>query len=77
MKNMDPLNDDVVQLLANSNEWFVPTLWMDTANVIDIGLQAQSVAKSVFGGERPRKRMFRTMGLLYKEQLANLMSVLC
>ena len=76
MKNMDPLNDNVVQLLANSTDWFVATLWKDTANVVGIGMQSQSEAKSAFGGHRPRKGMFRTVGQLYKEQLSNLMSVL-
>lgn len=76
MKNMDPLNDNVVQLLANSNDWFVATLWRDTANVVGIGMQSQSEAKSAFGGQRPRKGMFRTVGQLYKEQLTNLMTVL-
>ena len=48
------------------------------AHVVGIGtgMQAQSEAKSAFGSQRPRKGMFRTVGQLYKEQLANLMSVL-
>ena len=40
-------------------------------------MQAQSEAKPAFGGQRPRKGMFRTVGQLYTEQLANHMSVLC
>ena len=39
MKNMDPLNDNVVQLLATSNDWFVATLWKDTANIVGMGVQ--------------------------------------
>ena len=39
MKNMDPLNDNVVQLLAASNDWFVATLWKDTANIVGMGVQ--------------------------------------
>ena len=38
--------------------------------------QAQSEAKSAFGAQRTRKGMFRTVGQLYKEQLANLMNTL-
>ena len=66
MKNMNPLNDNVLQLLVNFSGWFVATLWKGTANVIGIGMQAQSEAKSAFGGQRLCKGMFRTMGLLYK-----------
>ena len=51
MNNMDPLNDNIVQLLANSNDWFIATLWKDTTNVVGIGMQAQSEAKSAFGGQ--------------------------
>ena len=51
MKNMGPLNDNVAQLLANFNDWPIATLWKDTANVIGIGMQAQSEAKSVFTGQ--------------------------
>ena len=29
-KNMDPLNDNVVSLLANSTDPFVANLWKDT-----------------------------------------------
>ena len=36
---MDPLNDNVVQLLATSNDWFVATLWKDTANIVGMGVQ--------------------------------------
>ena len=68
VKNMDPLNDNVVQLLANSSDWFVALLWKDTANVV--GIQATgdtSSAASKFGAtQRPRKGMFRTVGQLHK-----------
>ena len=43
--------DFAIQLLANSNDWFIATLWKDTANVVSIGMQGQSEAKSVFGGQ--------------------------
>ena len=29
MKNMDPLNENVVQLFAGSSDWFLYTLWKD------------------------------------------------
>ena len=65
---MDPLNDNIVQLLGNSSDQFVAQLWRDTANVV--GMQASdgaaSSAAGKFGGQRPRKGMFRTVGQLYK-----------
>ena len=30
MKNMDPLNDNVVQLFQESSSWLVAILWKDT-----------------------------------------------
>ena len=42
MKNMDPLNDNVVQLLASSTDWFVATLWKDTANIVGMGVQVRT-----------------------------------
>ena len=68
MKNMDPLNDNVVQLLANSSDWFVAALWRDTANVVSLQAREGSSdsAASKFGAQRTRKGMFRTVGQLYK-----------
>ena len=66
MKNMDPLNDNVVQLLCNSSDWFVATLWKDTANIVSIHAKDAGETASKFGGQRPRKGMFRTVGQLYK-----------
>ena len=65
MKNMDPLNDNVVSLLSNSPDWFVGVLWKDTANIVSIHAKDDSAA-SKFGGNKPRKGMFRTVGQLYK-----------
>ncbi len=45
MKNMDPLNDNIVQLMATSNDWLVSTLWKDTTNIV-------GMAQQVRGGER-------------------------
>lgn len=68
MKNMDPLNDNVVSLLASSSDWFVATLWKDTANVVSLhAKEPGDGATAKFGGaQRTRKGMFRTVGQLYK-----------
>ena len=49
MKNMDPLNDNVIQLLVGSGDWFVATLWKDTAHIVGMGVQVR-------GGEREKRR---------------------
>ena len=68
MKNMDPLNDNVVSILANSSDWFVAALWKDTANIVSLtAKEPGDGAASKFGGaQRTRKGMFRTVGQLYK-----------
>ena len=66
VKNMDPLNDNVVQLLANSSDWFVAQLWRDTANVVGIQPSEGAAAAGKFGVQKTRKGMFRTVGQLYK-----------
>ena len=67
MKNMDPLNDNIVSLLANSSDQFVASLWKDTANIVSINVGSQdSGPASKFGGQKTRKGMFRTVGQLYK-----------
>ena len=67
---MDPLNDNIVQLLANSSDWFVAQLWKDTANVVGIQASGDSSAAAAaagkFGVQKTRKGMFRTVGQLYK-----------
>uniref|UniRef100_A0A1I8G9D9 Paramyosin n=1 Tax=Macrostomum lignano TaxID=282301 RepID=A0A1I8G9D9_9PLAT len=72
-KNQDPLNENVVAVLQNSSDQFVASLWKDVENVV--GLAAQAASETVFG-QRTKKGMFRTVGQLYKEQLARLMNVL-
>lgn len=72
MKNMDPLNENVVQLLQESNDTFIKNIWKD-AEII--GMSNMASAESQFGA-RTRKGMFRTVGGLYKEQLSKLMSTL-
>ena len=49
MKNMDPLNDNVVQLMATSNDWLVSTLWKDTTNIVGMAQQVRG------GRERERR----------------------
>lgn len=68
MKNMDPLNDNVVSLLANSSDSFCATLWKDTANIVSMHAKegGSDSAASKFGAQRTRKGMFRTVGQLYK-----------
>ena len=75
MKNMDPLNDNVVSLLSNSTDWFVAALWKDTANIVSLHAKDDSSAGAKFGGQRPRKGMFRTVGQLYKVGLYSVTSL--
>ena len=70
MKNMDPLNDNIVQLLANSSDPFVASLWRDTANIVSMGVGGDAAA-SKFGAQKTRKGMFRTVGQLYKVGVAS------
>lgn len=72
MKNMDPLNDNVVALLQNSSDPFVVNIWKDAEFA---GIGATEVNDTAFG-VRTKKGMFRTVGQLYKEQLNRLMASL-
>ncbi|PSN45224.1 Myosin-11 [Blattella germanica] len=72
MKNMDPLNENVVSLLQNSQDPFVIQIWKDAEIV---GMAQQALTDTQFGA-RTRKGMFRTVSQLYKEQLAKLMVTL-
>ncbi|XP_058796556.1 myosin heavy chain, non-muscle isoform X2 [Phymastichus coffea] len=71
MKNMDPLNENVVSLLQASQDAFVCHIWKD-AEIVGM---AQQLTDTQFGA-RTRKGMFRTVSQLYKEQLAKLMVTL-
>ncbi|XP_038049034.1 myosin-10-like isoform X2 [Patiria miniata] len=75
MKNMDPLNDNVVSLLQNSNDPFICNIWKD-ATIVSMSALAGGDSPSVFGSSRTRKGMFRTVGQLYKDQLSRLMVTL-
>ncbi|XP_049801575.1 myosin heavy chain, non-muscle isoform X2 [Schistocerca nitens] len=72
MKNMDPLNENVVSLLQASQDSFVVQIWKDAEIV---GMAQQALTDTQFGA-RTRKGMFRTVSQLYKEQLARLMVTL-
>ncbi|XP_061174920.1 myosin heavy chain, non-muscle-like isoform X2 [Saccostrea echinata] len=72
MKNMDPLNENVVSLMQNSSDSFVAAIWKDAEIV---GMGATAGGDTMFGS-RTRKGMFRTVGQLYKEQLSKLMATL-
>ena len=63
MKNMDPLNDNIVNLMANSTEAFISGLWKDQDNIV--GLNVTEGSDTPFG-TRTRKGMFRTVAQLYK-----------
>uniref|UniRef100_A0A0N4ZTS6 Myosin heavy chain n=1 Tax=Parastrongyloides trichosuri TaxID=131310 RepID=A0A0N4ZTS6_PARTI len=72
MKNMDPLNENLVSLIQNSNDQFVSNIWKDAEFA---GLGATEINETAFGA-RSRKGMFRTVSQVYKEQLAKLMATL-
>ncbi|KAK7113791.1 hypothetical protein V1264_013012 [Littorina saxatilis] len=72
MKNMDPLNENVVSILQASTDPFVANVWKD-ADIVGMGAAA---AVDTMFGSRTRKGMFRTVGQLYKEQLSKLMATL-
>ncbi|XP_065073344.1 myosin heavy chain, non-muscle isoform X1 [Ochlerotatus camptorhynchus] len=72
MKNMDPLNENIVSLLQGSQDPFVCQIWKDAEIV---GMAQQALTDTQFGA-RTRKGMFRTVSHLYKEQLAKLMDTL-
>ncbi|KAL8616918.1 hypothetical protein ACOMHN_041837 [Nucella lapillus] len=72
MKNMDPLNENVVSILQSSTDSFVASIWKD-ADIVGMGAAA---AVDTMFGSRTRKGMFRTVSQLYKEQLSKLMATL-
>ncbi|TRY69455.1 hypothetical protein TCAL_10194 [Tigriopus californicus] len=72
MKNMDPLNENIVQQLRSSTDQFIVNIWKDAEIV---GMAQQAMSDTQFGA-RARKGMFRTVSQLYKEQLGKLMETL-
>ncbi|XP_061079986.1 myosin-9-like isoform X1 [Conger conger] len=75
MKNMDPLNDNVATLLNQSSDKFVSELWKDVDRIVGLE-KVVGMSESMPGAFKTRKGMFRTVGQLYKEQLAKLMATL-
>merc|ERR1719392_512498 len=72
MKNMDPLNENVIQQLKASQDPFIVNIWKDAEIV---GMAQQAMSDTQFG-RVTRKGMFRTVSQLYKEQLSKLMVTL-
>ncbi|XP_054460247.1 myosin-11a isoform X2 [Anoplopoma fimbria] len=75
-KNMDPLNDNVTSLLNNSSSQFVQDLWKDADRVVGLDTIAKMTDSSMPSASKTKKGMFRTVGQLYKESLAKLMTTL-
>ncbi|XP_017336498.1 myosin-11a isoform X1 [Ictalurus punctatus] len=75
-KNMDPLNDNVTALLNNSSSVFVQDLWKDADRVVGLETIAKMSDSSMPSSSKTKKGMFRTVGQLYKESLAKLMTTL-
>ncbi|CAI2312949.1 unnamed protein product [Caenorhabditis sp. 36 PRJEB53466] len=76
LKNMDPLNDNVIDILKIAKEPLIVDMWKDVADVCSLSAADPSSDTGVFGSRMPKKGMFRTVSQLYKEQLARLMSTL-
>merc|ERR1719392_359268 len=72
MKNMDPLNENVIQQLKASQDPFIVNIWKDAEIV---GMAQQAMSDTQFGA-RTRKGMFRTVSQHYKDQLSKLMITL-
>ncbi|GMT36237.1 hypothetical protein PFISCL1PPCAC_27534, partial [Pristionchus fissidentatus] len=72
MKNMDPLNENVVALMQNATDPFVVNIWKDAEFA---GIYATEMNETAFG-MRAKKGMFRTVSQLHKEQLSRLMATL-
>uniref|UniRef100_V9K7Z7 Myosin-11 n=1 Tax=Callorhinchus milii TaxID=7868 RepID=V9K7Z7_CALMI len=74
-KNMDPLNDNITMLLNQSPDRYVGELWRDVDRIVGLD-QVAKMSESSAGSSKTKKGMFRTVGQLYKEQLAKLMTTL-
>ncbi|KAK5976702.1 Myosin head, partial [Trichostrongylus colubriformis] len=75
VKNMDPLNENVVELLQQSKDFLVCEIWKDVSDMCCLGATEVGEAAAVFGA-RVKKGLFRTVSQLHKEQLTRLMSTL-
>merc|ERR1712168_1272827 len=77
MKNMDPLNDNITDLLHNSTDPFISKIWSDMSKVVGLEqLVDKPQGKFTSNVYKTRKGMFRTVGALYKDQLGKLMTTL-
>uniref|UniRef100_A0A6F7P0X3 Myosin-11 n=1 Tax=Haemonchus contortus TaxID=6289 RepID=A0A6F7P0X3_HAECO len=75
VKNMDPLNENVVELLQLSKDSLVCEIWKDVSDMCCMAATEVGEAAAVFGG-RVKKGMFRTVSQMHKEQLTRLMTTL-
>ena len=88
MKNMDPLNDDIVTLLRASSDSFTRELWKDGRGGRRCWIYRSAFlfcladmvnlrdADAYESRSQIKKGIFRTVGHLYKDQLNKLMSIL-
>lgn len=92
MKNMDPLNENIVTLLQASQDAFLVQIWKDGELTFDLRCRSHDtdifltlaeivgMGVATMGdtqfGARTRKGMFRTVSQLYKDQLTRLMVTL-
>lgn len=76
VKNMDPLNENVIDVLKAAKESIIVDMWKDIADVCSLSAADSGSDTGVFGSRMPKKGMFRTVSQLYKEQLTRLMSTL-
>ncbi|VDO70355.1 unnamed protein product [Heligmosomoides polygyrus] len=75
VKNMDPLNENVVELLQSSKDQLVSDIWKDGIDMCSLAATEVGDAAAVFGS-RVKKGMFRTVSQMHKEQLTRLMTTL-
>ncbi|OAF66832.1 Myosin heavy chain, partial [Intoshia linei] len=73
MKNMDPLNENIVEILQNSSCKFVKKLWNLSNNFMKLSTASHSAGKF---GASTKKGMFRTVSQNHRDQLSLLMNVL-
>ncbi|KJH42978.1 myosin head [Dictyocaulus viviparus] len=75
VKNMDPLNENVVELLQLSKDPLLAEIWKDVSDMCCMSVTEVSEAAAVFGA-RVKKGMFRTVSQMHKDQLSRLMTTL-
>ncbi|KAJ1353296.1 Myosin N-terminal SH3-like domain, partial [Parelaphostrongylus tenuis] len=73
VKNMDPLNENVVELLQLSKDSLVAEIWKDVSDMCCLSATEIAETAAVFGS-RVKKGMFRTVSQMYKDQLSRLMT---